>query len=891
MAGVPARSEQPAATRRPARRPTRARWTAALTVGLLLTPLLAGCGGDGDGDRSVFDDAAQSLATAERAGLREGGRATWAVDALPATLNAYHFETDEVTERIAAATLPMLHTLDGRGRPQLNPDYLRSAEVTATEPRQRVVYTLNPEATWSDGRPLDVADFVSQWKALRGEDRSYWSASAQGYDRIEEIAKGPEKHQVEVTFTRPTAEWRALFSPLYPAEVTGDPDVFNEGSRIELPLFAGPFQVQSIDQEEQSVVLARNERWWGDPALLDELVLTAVERGERGAALRDGSVDIAEVSPSEAARIDAAHTERADGEAADDGETGDGGAAADDGKGEGLGEGELTPPSGPSGPSPALDALHEMAVARLHRTPESEAADKRYAAAVVRADETRERTFATREEALREQLRNFTVHRAYHPSYTQLTLNGSSELLEDEQVRWAVARALDREKLASEVHGPAGLPTAPLGSHLRVVGQHEYEDTSEAAGEPGAPRSTELLDTVGWRLTADGDASAAPADDKATRDGLPTHRPLSLRLPTAQQRAGLLTQAANTLAASGEDASGETGDASGRENEGAVGASEGGDGADAEPSDGANGASGGGSSASAGTEGSPVAWRPAAEETRVTPVGAAAGAVATALGTGTGTGRDGSATASAPDGTVSAAFAASAAGSATAVADTSRSAANAAARPGAEEAEDGEARVRQLAEDAAREADALREATRAPVRAKDGEPLSLRFVMPDGADAEPLREVGQRIAAMLAAVGIGTEISEVPADEYFERHIASGNFDLALYSWPATSYPAVDTRPLFTKPVSIPGGQLLIEQNYARVGTDHIDQLLDRAAGALDEGEYHELLDDADARIWAAAGSLPLFQRPQLVAVHDDLAGVGAFGLATPRFQDIGFRR
>ncbi|RMI43096.1 ABC transporter substrate-binding protein, partial [Streptomyces triticirhizae] len=641
MAGVPARSEQPAATSRPARRPTRARWTAALTVGLLLTPLLAGCGGDGDGDRSVLDDAAQSLATAERAGLREGGRATWAVDALPATLNAYHFESDEVTERIAAATLPMLHTLDGRGRPQPNRDYLRSAEVTATEPRQRVVYTLNPEATWSDGRPLDVEDFVAQWKALRGEDRSYWSASAQGYDRIEKIAEGPEKHQVEVTFTRPTAEWRALFSPLYPAEVTGEPEVFNEGSRSELPLFAGPFQVQSIDQKERSVVLARNERWWGDPALLDELVLTAVERGERDAALRDGSVDIAEVSPSEAARIDAAHTERADGEGgADDGES------ADDGKGEGLGEGELSPPSGPSGPSPALDALHEMAVARLHRTPESEAADKRYAEAVVRADETRERTFATREEALREQLRDFTVHRAYHPSYTQLTLNGSSELLEDEQVRWAIARALDREKLAREVHGPAGLPTAPLGSHLRVVGQHEYEDTSEAAGEPGAPRSTELLEKVGWRLTADGDPTA---DDKAARDGQPTHRPLSLRLPTAQQRAGLLTQAANTLAAppdgeaaeaasggAGEaggagDASGgesdETAGASGEGNEGAEGASEGGDGADAERADDANGASASGSSASAGAADSPAAWRPAAEETRVTPLGAAAGAV------------------------------------------------------------------------------------------------------------------------------------------------------------------------------------------------------------------------------------------------------------------------
>lgn len=890
MAGVPARSDHPAPFGRPTRRPTGARRAVALTVvGLLLPPLLAGCGGDGD-EPTVVDDAAQSLATAERAGLREGGRATWAVDALPATLNAYHFEADEVTERIAAASLPMLHTLDARGRPELNRDYLRSAEVVATEPRQRVVYTLNPDAVWSDGERLDVEDFVAQWKALRGADRAYWSASAQGYDRIEKIVEGPEPHQVEVTLTRPTAEWRALFSPLYPAEVTGEADVFNDGSRTELPLAAGPFEVQSVDVEERSVTLTRNERWWGDPALLDELVLTAVPRDERGAALREGAVHVAEVSPAEAARVDAAHAGPggADGNG-QAGPAGEAGAGGDDGKGEGLGEGEL---AAGSGPSPALDALHEMAVARLHQTPESEAADKRYAAAVARVDQTRERTFATREEALREQLRDFTVHRAYHPSYTQLTLNGSSELLEDEQVRWAVARALDREKLAREVHGPAGLPSAPLGSHLRVVGQHEYRDTSEAVGDTGVRRSTELLEKAGWHLTAEGDPTA---DGKASpEDGRPA-RPLSLRLPATHQRAALLTQAANLLA---EDADAADDDAGGEAEEGEEEGEEGAAG-EVEQAEGEGGAAEAGSAGS--SEESPGAASDEAdradevEAAEAGTAGASDGANGEVANRATGEASERANGEVANRATGEAGTAEAAVGVSRAAAPApgfarAAAAAGPSALPGLA-AEEPEAEARRLADEAAREAGELRAVAGAPVRTRDGERLSLRFVMPDGADAEPLRQVGRRIAAMLAAAGIGTEISEVPADEYFERHIAAGNFDLALHSWPATAHPAVDARPLFTKPVSIPGGQLLIEQNYARVGTDHIDQLLDRAAGALDEDEYHQLLDDADARIWAAAGSLPLFQRPQLVAVHDDLAGVGAFGLATPRFQDIGFRR
>lgn len=47
----------------------------------------------------------------------------------------------------------------------------------------------------------------------------------------------------------------------------------------------------------------------------------------------------------------------------------------------------------------------------------------------------------------------------------------------------------------------------------------------------------------------------------------------------------------------------------------------------------------------------------------------------------------------------------------------------------------------------------------------------------------------------------------------------------------------------------------------------------------------------ADARIWAAAGSVPLYQRPELVAVKPALVNAGAFGLGAPRFQDIGWKK
>ncbi|MDT0342487.1 ABC transporter family substrate-binding protein [Streptomyces litchfieldiae] len=684
MSGVPGNRGPGPGQRRRARGNGRRRLT-ALLAGALLLPLFAGCTDEEEHSRSA-GGAAQSVADARRAELTSGGRVTWGIDRLPATLNAFQNDADRVTDQVAAAALPMLFTIDAHGRPQLNEDYLRSAEITEREPKQTVVYTLHDKARWNDGESIGAADFVAQWKALNGEDNAYWSARNAGYDRIEKVAPGPEPHQVKVTFAKPYADWRSLFSPLYPRSVTGDGDRFNDGARAELPVSAGPFKVKKVDEDAAAITLVRDDAWWAEPALLDKLVLAAVPRGERRAALLAGKLDVAEVDSADADGITAAAGRPP--RAADDGEGQIGNEIEDGGEGEETGNGPASRPA-------TTDALHDLATARLSGEDEVAAAE-RFARAYAETEQARERAFATREEAVRERLGGFTVHRAYDAAYTHLALNGASPALADERVRWAIARAVDREKLAGLVHEPAGLPTRALGSHLRVLGQAGYQDNSEALGESGTESAAALLDEAGWR-------------------------------------------------------------------------------------------------------------------------------------------------------------------------------------PGGQARDDGEGNAAGAAG--------------VPVRAKDGEPLELRFLLPDGAAARQLRAVGRNIVDMLAGIGVSAKITKVPADEYLTDHVAEGDFDLALFSWPATAYPATDARPLFTKPQSIASGEQLIEQNYTRVGTDYIDQLLEQAAGELDEKEHDKLLNRADAHIWAAAGSIPLYQRPQLVAARADLAGVGAFGMETPRHQDIGYRR
>ncbi|UWE12437.1 ABC transporter family substrate-binding protein [Actinacidiphila bryophytorum] len=586
----------------PAPRARAVRIAVALTAGATLT--LTACSSGGGGNHAA-GTAGTDIATVARAGVKDGGTLHWATDEVPRTLNAFQADADADTATVAGATLPAMFRLDGHGKPHADTDFLKKAEVSETEPRQVVTYELNPQAKWSDGRAVGAADFAAQWNALSGKNSAFWTSRNAGYDRIASVKQGADAQHVEVTFSTPYADWRSLFSPLYPKSVTGTPDAFNDGARTALPVVAGPFAVKGVDTKAGTVTLVRNPDWWGQPAKLDQLVLTAVPRAKRAAALAAGTLDLADIDP---------------------------------------------------------DAL-----ATVKKT------------------------------------RGLAVRKAPDAAYAQLALNGSAGPLADERVRHAVARAIDRKAIATAVLKPLGLPAVALGNHLVLPSQDGYADHSSALGATDLQQAQALLADAGWKQ------STAKAGDQAAGPGR------------------------------------------------------------------------------------------------------------------------------------------SAASGALTVVEPSRAV------------------------------------------TKSNKQLSLRFVLP--ADSPTLDDVGTRIAKMLSAIGIRTEITKVDGASYFQDHIAAGDFDLALYSWPGTAYPATDDTPIYAKPVPAPDGSLTVAQNYTRVGTDQIDQLLDRAGSELDASTARSLTAQADARIWAAAGSIPLYQRPAVVALRTTVANAGAFGFQTPSYADLGFRK
>ncbi|MER7754584.1 ABC transporter family substrate-binding protein [Kitasatospora sp. NPDC097643] len=172
-------------------------------------------------------------------------------------------------------------------------------------------------------------------------------------------------------------------------------------------------------------------------------------------------------------------------------------------------------------------------------------------------------------------------------------------------------------------------------------------------------------------------------------------------------------------------------------------------------------------------------------------------------------------------------------------------------------------------------------------RTKGGKELALTLLVPAGSTTA--RRTADALTANLADHGIAVATTTAPADGFVKDHLAVGDYDLALFSWPAVTSPAGEQRPAYAKPRPDANGALDPGTNYARSGTEEIDRLFDRATAELDPAARLDLLQEADARIWQLGHSVPLYQRPELVGVREGVAGAGAWGFGWPRFQDIGW--
>ncbi|WP_328990149.1 ABC transporter family substrate-binding protein [Kribbella sp. NBC_01245] len=284
-------------------------WKTSLLCATAL--LLAACTGTsgttaGTGTDGRVSDEPNTANTAE---VGAGGTVTYTITYPISNWNVLNSggSTYSVLD-IAGTLLPGVFTLQPDGTPALNAALMTSAEKVADSP-QTVKYTINPKATWSDGTAISADDFSYTWKALDPRQcPRCQAANTAGYDRIKSVSGSDGGKTVTVVFDQAYVDWKALFSPFLPAHVAatyGSIDTpeglaksFNEGLAKTAPKFsAGPFKIDEV-AGDGSVVMSRNDKWYGTPAKLDKLIFRLItDVSQQPTSLANQEVDVIYPNP------------------------------------------------------------------------------------------------------------------------------------------------------------------------------------------------------------------------------------------------------------------------------------------------------------------------------------------------------------------------------------------------------------------------------------------------------------------------------------------------------------------------------------------------------------------------------------------------------------------
>lgn len=241
-----------------------------------------------------------------RSALRDGGNLRVAISELPENYNTNELDgTSLDTSFIETAMMPNSFVADAKGNLSVNHDYFTDIRLLPGSP-QRVVFTLNPKAVWTDGTPITWADLKSEADAMSGRDPRYLVAFTSGYDQIAAVTEGVDDRQAIVSFTRPYSGWIGLFSLLYPKSLNDNPDTFNSGYRNTLPVSAGPFLLAGIDKIQGRVTLRRNPRWWGAKPRLDTITCLVLDPDSWVPALQNDEIDITDLPINSLSQVKAA---------------------------------------------------------------------------------------------------------------------------------------------------------------------------------------------------------------------------------------------------------------------------------------------------------------------------------------------------------------------------------------------------------------------------------------------------------------------------------------------------------------------------------------------------------------------------------------------------------
>ncbi|MGV0686265.1 ABC transporter substrate-binding protein [Mycolicibacterium thermoresistibile] len=193
-------------------------------------------------------------------------------------------------------------------------------------------YEINPDAVYSDGKPVTCDDMVLAWAAQSGRFPGFDAASRAGYRDILTVDCAPGQKKARVSFApdRGIVAYGQLFdaTSLMPAHVIADElgidviaairtqdaaamervaEVWNTiwdlSPDIDLAKFpsSGPYKLDEVT-EDGAVVLVANDKWWGAPPQTPTITVWP-HSADTGDRISRGELDVVDIAAGSAGTL------------------------------------------------------------------------------------------------------------------------------------------------------------------------------------------------------------------------------------------------------------------------------------------------------------------------------------------------------------------------------------------------------------------------------------------------------------------------------------------------------------------------------------------------------------------------------------------------------------
>lgn len=135
---------------------------------------------------------------------------------------------------------------------------LLAKTVEWDEDRTFIQFNLNPDARWSDGKPVTAEDVIFTFELFRDKGRPPYSTRLDRVEKMEKVGENSVRFTFNDTSNREFPMVLAL-TPILPKHAT-DAENFDK-STLESPIGSGPYRVAAVEPGER-IIYERNKDYW-----------------------------------------------------------------------------------------------------------------------------------------------------------------------------------------------------------------------------------------------------------------------------------------------------------------------------------------------------------------------------------------------------------------------------------------------------------------------------------------------------------------------------------------------------------------------------------------------------------------------------------------------------